>query len=153
MASEWYSDGLRFECTLCGACCTGAPGYVVFTDEEAGAIAERLGIGVAAFLRDYTHDTRLEAGGRSLNEVKTEHGYDCVFLDRRSIPGRAVCSLYEQRPEQCKTFPWWPEHLESKRSWQRLAKECEGIGRGNVVPVSEIRISRDAHAADRESRR
>ena len=28
---EWYRDGLRFECTRCGACCTGAPGYVWVT--------------------------------------------------------------------------------------------------------------------------
>ena len=24
----WYSEGLRFECTQCGACCSGEPGYV-----------------------------------------------------------------------------------------------------------------------------
>ena len=24
----WYKDGLGFQCTQCGDCCTGAPGYV-----------------------------------------------------------------------------------------------------------------------------
>ena len=24
----WYHLGLRFQCTGCGDCCTGAPGYV-----------------------------------------------------------------------------------------------------------------------------
>ena len=43
MASEkWYQGGLRFECTQCGNCCTGAPGYVWVTREEIRRIAEYL---------------------------------------------------------------------------------------------------------------
>ncbi|RMD61622.1 MAG: YkgJ family cysteine cluster protein, partial [Planctomycetota bacterium] len=44
--AEWYSAGLRFECTQCGACCTGSPGYVAFTEEEARGMASRLGLSV-----------------------------------------------------------------------------------------------------------
>ena len=43
---EWYAGGLRFECTMCGSCCTGAPGFVSFTPDEARNIAEHLGISV-----------------------------------------------------------------------------------------------------------
>lgn len=143
--SEWYRGGLRFECTMCGGCCTGAPGFVSFTSEEGRAIAHRLGISVEEFLERYTHE--LEDGRRSLNEVVTEHGHDCVFLDRDVLPGKAVCSLYEDRPLQCRTFPWWPENLRSKENWRRAGRACEGIGRGDVVRVEEIRISRDAQAA------
>ena len=32
--SPWYRDGLAFACTRCGACCTGAPGYVWVSPEE-----------------------------------------------------------------------------------------------------------------------
>ena len=35
----WYQDGLAFECTRCGACCTGAPGYVWVNDEEIARLA------------------------------------------------------------------------------------------------------------------
>ncbi|MBL0927744.1 MAG: YkgJ family cysteine cluster protein [Phycisphaerales bacterium] len=142
--NEWYADGLAFECTCCGACCSGPTGYVAFTREEAAAIARRLGVTLEAFVRDYTRDT---ASGRSLNEVETEHGHDCVFLDRATIPGKAVCSIYEDRPKQCRTFPWWPENIASPRAWQRLGRSCEGVGRGAVVPVEEIRISRDKQRA------
>ncbi len=138
---EWYAEGLQFECTMCGACCTGPPGVVRFNDDEAGRIARRLGVTVAQFLERFTH--HLGRGRRSLNEVETEHGFDCVFLDRASMPGKAVCSLYEDRPLQCRTFPWWPENLKSPRTWKSVAKSCEGVGRGVMVPISEIRIQRD----------
>lgn len=136
---DWIpEEGLRFECTCCGACCTGPPGYVSFTDDEARTMARRVGLTVSEFLRRYTTDT---PEGRSLAEVETEHGCDCVFLDRESLPGKAVCSLYEDRPLQCRTFPWWPEHLKSARAWKRLEKQCEGVGRGGFVPLAEIRVS------------
>ena len=38
-AEPWYRDGLRFECTRCGACCTGAPGYVWVTPEGMNGLA------------------------------------------------------------------------------------------------------------------
>ena len=45
----WYSEGLRFECTQCGACCSGEPGYVWVNDEEIAAMAEEMGLEVDAF--------------------------------------------------------------------------------------------------------
>ena len=29
-SGPWYADGLSFECTMCGNCCTGPPGAVWF---------------------------------------------------------------------------------------------------------------------------
>jgi uncharacterized protein len=149
MPDEWYSQGLKFECTCCGACCTGAPGYVLFTDEEAKGIARKLGISRDEFIRDFTHDTE---EGRSINEVKTVHGYDCVFLDRTSLPGKAVCSLYEARPTQCRTFPFWPEHIRSRGAWESLGRSCEGVNRGPAVPLAEIRVQVTIQRADRAAR-
>ena len=40
----WYAEGLRFECTQCGNCCSGGPGAVWFTSEEAGGMARALGL-------------------------------------------------------------------------------------------------------------
>ena len=37
---EWYKDGLAFQCTQCGNCCTGPPGAVWFNDKEAEEMAE-----------------------------------------------------------------------------------------------------------------
>jgi Fe-S-cluster containining protein len=141
---EWFApDGVRFECTQCGACCTGPEGYVGVTDEEIAALARLREMSVEEFREVFTRDTE---DGVSLVEVQTYHGYDCVFLDRTTIPGKAVCGVYEARPLQCRTFPWWPGVMKSRATWERLGRECEGVGRGGFVPVEEIRINRDLQA-------
>jgi Fe-S-cluster containining protein len=82
----------------------------------------------------------------SLQEHKTEHGYDCTFLDRQTMPGRAVCSIYEDRPTQCRTWPFWPENIRTSRDWNaaRRRTPCPGMGQGRIVPLEQIRVQRDA---------
>ncbi|HCK54634.1 MAG TPA: hypothetical protein DIC23_15555, partial [Planctomycetaceae bacterium] len=41
----WYQDGLCFECTMCGNCCTGAPGVVWVDDEDIRRIASHRNCG------------------------------------------------------------------------------------------------------------
>ncbi len=136
-----HDRGLRFRCTQCGSCCTGPSGYVKFTDDEAVSMAATLGVPIDEFMRTYTHETPM---GRSLTERKTEHGYDCVFLDRETVPGKAVCGLYDARPAQCRTWPFWKTNLSSEHAWRRAAIDCPGIDRGQrVVPSDEIRRQRD----------
>jgi uncharacterized protein len=144
---DWFDDvdptgtgpGLRFACTMCGNCCTGPEGYVLFSDEEAATLAARLAIGVDEFLRDYTRETIM---GRSLSEVSTPHGLDCIFLDR-SREGRAVCSVYEDRPAQCRTWPFWRTVVQSRQTWERTRRTCPGIDQGTLIPPERIRILRD----------
>ncbi|MCK4872056.1 MAG: YkgJ family cysteine cluster protein [Phycisphaerales bacterium] len=139
--NEWYADGLPFQCMECGGCCTGAPGFVWFTAEEGRAMAEALDMTEAAFHRMFAH----MFGKRwSLKERKTQHGLDCVLLDRETVPGKAVCRVYAARPAQCRTWPFWPENLRSPETWRQAAKQCPGINQGNVVPIEQIRIQRDA---------
>lgn len=134
--------GLRFSCTQCGNCCSGPPGYVLVSDEEARAFAAHLSITVEAFLERYTHMTR---EGRSLTEVETEFGRDCVFLDRTSRPGKAVCSAYEVRPAQCRTWPFWPSNLRSSQAWERAKGVCPGMDKGTLYTPVQIRVQRDAY--------
>ncbi|MEO1716003.1 MAG: YkgJ family cysteine cluster protein [Planctomycetota bacterium] len=134
-------NGLRFECTQCGGCCTGPSGYVKFTDDEAQAMAAKLGISIGEFMRSYTHETPM---GRSLTERVTDFGYDCVFLDRDTLPGKAICGLYDARPAQCRTWPFWKSNLSSEHAWRRAAMECPGIDRGSkTTHPDEIRRQRD----------
>ena len=136
----WYADGLHFTCHQCGNCCTGPPGYVWFSATEGKAIAEHLGLSEAEFYRRYARKKR---GRYSLTEVKRGDQYDCVFL-QRDEHGKALCSIYPVRPTQCRTFPFWPEHLESREAWDEAAKDCPGMRHGKVFfPPEQIRILRD----------
>lgn len=142
---EWFDPGagapagLRFSCTMCGNCCTGPEGFVLFTEAEATAISRRLGITVEAFVRDYTKDS---PAGRSLRETPSPFGLDCVFLDRRTFPGKAACSIYEDRPAQCRTWPFWKSNLRSPGHWDRAKRICPGMDRGELIPPDRIRILR-----------
>lgn len=142
VSREWYADGLRFECTQCGNCCTGPPGYVWFTESEGRAMARALEVDEDRFLDESAHQVR---GRWSLNEYKTEHGFDCVFLDRESSPGKALCRVYKARPAQCRTWPFWPENISSRQQWGAVKRDtpCPGIDQGTLIPIEQIRILRD----------
>ena len=145
-SSEWYSGGLRFECTQCGNCCTGPPGVVRFSIAEGAAMARALGLPEKEFRDRYV---RSVGGKPSLCEQESEHGFDCIFLDRTTRPGRALCRVYQARPTQCQTWPFWPELLSSQRAWEsaRHNTPCPGINRGEVIPIEHIRIQRDESTA------
>lgn len=148
---EWFAQpdpdhdrdgtGLQFSCTLCGNCCSGPEGYVLVSDEERAALAQRVGLSVPEFTKRYTHMT---SEGRSLTEKKTEHGQDCVFLDREKIPGKAVCGVYEDRPIQCRTWPFWPSVIKSRATWERAKRVCPGMDKGKKHDLVQIRVARDA---------
>jgi uncharacterized protein len=151
---EWFTQptdhgdgsGLRFSCTLCGNCCSGPEGYVLVSETESRALAKRLNLTHEAFLGRYTHVT---PEGRSLTEREVtlpEKGTvrDCIFLDRQTIPGKAVCGVYEDRPAQCRTWPFWPSVVRSEATWQRARRVCPGIDKGTFYRVEQIRIVRDS---------
>ena len=127
LQTPWYADGLRFECTRCGRCCTGE-GYVWVSEERIRQIAEFLEMPVERFSRRYVRrvDNRLSL-------VEKDHA-DCVFWERHH-----GCTIYPVRPVQCRTFPFWPEHLKSSTAWRDLAAEVPGIGRGRRHGEGEIR--------------
>lgn len=134
-SKPWYSEGLRFECTGCGGCCTGAPGYVWVTQEEMRRIAEHIGEPDGRLSKQYARRVRLQ---HSLAEY--ENG-DCVFL-RWTGEGKAACAIYAVRPAQCRTWPFWEYNLKSSKTWQQIGKCCSGMDRGRQYSVDEIESRR-----------
>jgi uncharacterized protein len=123
----WYADGLAFECTRCGACCTGDPGFVWVTEEELAAIARFLGQPLSE-VRDL--HARRSRGRITLREKANG---DCVFFDRRK-----GCTIYPVRPPQCRTWPFWDSNVATPEDWERTCEVCPGSGTGEVIPVEEI---------------
>ena len=118
-----------------------------FTEDEGRALAADLGMAHDDFLR--THARTID-GRWSLNEHSTEHGFDCIFLDRTTQPGKALCRVYRSRPVQCRTWPFWDENLTSRRAWDNARRRtpCPGMGTGPLIPIEKIRIQRDLDRAD-----
>ncbi len=122
--------GLRFECTQCGLCCTVRGDYacVYVDDTECGKLADFLGLDLEVLKKRFTF---VDEDG--WQQLRFRQGR-CAFL---GAEGR--CSVYEARPLQCRTFPFWPELIRRGR-WTRQAQRlCEGVGRGPEADADEVR--------------
>ncbi|HEX8323690.1 MAG TPA: YkgJ family cysteine cluster protein [Tepidisphaeraceae bacterium] len=148
VVDPWYAEGLKFQCTQCGNCCTGGPGYVWVSDVEIDRFAASLNMERTAFLKKYC---RLINGNVSLKENRNLRGeYDCVFLKEIDIEAdgrigkKRVCTAYDVRPLQCRTWPFWDGLLGSPKSWQAAKKTCPGLDRGRTFTQEQIEAYRDA---------
>tara|TARA_Y100001934_G_C12313017_1_gene755937 strand:- start:716 stop:1180 length:465 start_codon:yes stop_codon:yes gene_type:complete len=130
--SPWYADGLRFECSQCGDCCTGAPGFVWVSQSEIDELADLIGLDSEQFEETYV---RKIGARRSLREFPNG---DCVFFDTE----KKGCSVYRARPIQCQTWPFWDSNLKNQKSWQETCEECPGSGTGKVYGLEEIESQR-----------
>jgi Fe-S-cluster containining protein len=127
MTEPWYHDGLRFRCTRCGNCCTGAPGFVWVNGDEINAIAAYRGEPVPQVTALYT---RPFDGDRSLREKANG---DCVFYDRQQ-----GCTIYPVRPRQCRTWPFWESNVLTPEAWKRTCQVCPGAGQGELIAPEEL---------------
>jgi uncharacterized protein len=135
---KWYKQGLRFTCTECGNCCTGAPGYVWLTQEEIRRIADFLD-------RDdgWLPADSLRRVGFRYSLTEKSNG-DCVFLQSNG-DGRRICSIYTVRPLQCRTWPFWSSNLKSPGDWAAAGETCPGMNNGkhhDYVQIETIRTKK-----------
>ena len=42
------------------------------------------------------------------------------------------CTIYEARPLQCRSFPFWAHNLVNEESWKSVASSCPGVGLGEL---------------------
>jgi Fe-S-cluster containining protein len=126
--TPWFKDGLRFHCTQCGDCCTGAPGYVWVNKAEIEALAAKVGLEIAEFERKYVR----EVGVRN-SLIEFANG-DCVFFDGQT----RKCKVYDARPRQCRTWPFWESNIKTEEDWRQTCAVCPGSGQGPIIPVEAI---------------
>lgn len=131
-AKPWHHEGLRFTCTACGECCTGDPGYIWLNKAEIREMAEELEMTVEAFELEFV----IEVGVR---KSLREHGNgDCVLLDGKT----RKCTVYGQRPRQCRTWPFWDSNLKSPEAWAKACEVCPGSGQGKLYSLEHIEAER-----------
>lgn len=128
----FYEQGLRFECQGSGKCCTsrGEFGFVYLTKEDRERFAKHLKMSLAEFKKKYCDRTQ------GIWHLKEDQELpDCLFLkDKR-------CSVYEARPNQCRTWPFWPEVMNAKAWKTEVESFCPGVGKGKLWSKDEILAS------------
>ncbi|MBN2857673.1 MAG: YkgJ family cysteine cluster protein [Candidatus Delongbacteria bacterium] len=124
---SFYKHGIRFECKKCGNCCVGN-GYVFIFPVDLERLIEKSGFNLEELQRTYlsTVDgyTVFRDGGSGA----------CIFWD----PIVKGCRIYEARPTQCRTFPFWKTLLYKKAKWDEGTKTCHGVGEGRLYSEEEI---------------
>jgi hypothetical protein len=133
----WYRQGLRFACRQCGNCCTGAPGCVFLTEQEAHNIAAYLGREGKGLTKEH-----LRRVGVRNSLTEDPRSGDCCFLQRRN--GQMLCRVYPVRPLQCRTWPFWEANLRSPEHWDAAAADCPGMNRGPAHDEAHIQTCRGA---------
>ena len=127
-AEPWYKDGLRFKCTGCGDCCSGGPGFVWVNKAEIAALAAEVGLDEAEFESRYVREIGVR---KSLVELDN---FDCVFLDGKT----RKCTVYNARPRQCRTWPFWDSTVRSPEAWAYTCEVCPGSGKGKLYQLEHI---------------
>jgi Fe-S-cluster containining protein len=125
MAKFWH-QGLQFSCQQCGNCCTHSGGGVYTSENEFRAIADHLNISMDEFLSLYTD---VDEGYVTL---KSKASGPCIFY-------KDGCTVYNVRPTQCRTYPFWPENLKSDFRWNEESKNCAGMNSGRPWTKEEIK--------------
>jgi len=129
LKKKFYSNGLKFKCTQCSHCCRHEPGYVFLTTDDLLVVSAHLKILPEEFIKKYCE--LVDLGIVKRVSIKEKDNFDCFFWDKG-------CTIYEARPVQCRTYPFWPQIMESKENWDREALECPGIGQGRLYDKKEI---------------
>ena len=130
-------SAMRFECQPgCTACCE-QQGFVYLTENDVERISAFLKLKPAEFERRYLYRTK------HLRRLRVPRASQCYFLREGG------CSIHPVKPVQCRTFPYWPELVESRKEWHKTASYCPGIGKGELVQIENAQAGaqemRDAY--------
>ena len=134
-AAPWFGEGLRFKCTGCGDCCTGPSGAVYLSEHDVERLSSHLQISRDEFVRRYTQwsDSELALADKPSSS-------ECVFLSG------TACSVYEARPTQCRTYPYWLTNILTEEDWQYAASVCEGINHPEAQLIAPEEIFEQCRA-------
>jgi Fe-S-cluster containining protein len=127
--AEWWRKGVQFECQGSGKCCVsrGQYGFVYLTLADRKRMAKTMKLSTSEFSRKHCAKTD------GVWHIKDEVGLDCKFLENGNR-----CGVYEGRPEQCRTWPFWPEVMNAKTWKDEVSKFCPGVGKGRTYSGEEV---------------
>jgi Fe-S-cluster containining protein len=103
---------------------------VFLSERDAAGLAESLRMAYASFVETYCRWVPDKWGTEQLS-LREKSNYDCVFW-------KDGCSVYEVRPLQCRSFPFWHSVIISAEAWNEAARSCPGMGKGALHSIEEI---------------
>lgn len=121
----------RFVCTQCSRCCRHDPGFVFLSQADLDVLAGTLHLSAIQVIDRYCRWVPI--GAVEQLSLLEQPNYDCIFWKDGG------CSVYDGRPLQCRTYPFWAAHVESSADWAEEAAECPGIGIGRRYSAEEVR--------------
>lgn len=140
--APWWKDGIRFECQQSGKCCVsrGNYGYVYVTPQDRKRFAAHFKMTTRKFTETYCMRT-----GGYYHLKETPDRLQCMFFKNGG------CTVYDARPTQCRTWPFWPDHMSPKAWALEVASFCPGVGKGKLHTESEIREQMERQKASEEN--
>ena len=125
-----YRKGIKFECQGSGNCCVsrGSYGFVYLSDIDLKRFSKYFKISIKQFKEKYCQITD---GFIHLSEKYKMNG-NCIFLKDKK------CTVYNSRPTQCRTWPFWNENMNAKVWNEDIAINCPGIGKGKLIKSKTI---------------
>jgi Fe-S-cluster containining protein len=97
---------------------------VFLSEKDLQVLAKVLKMGYTEFMETFCRWVPSLDEGTERLSLKEKSNLDCIFW-------KEGCSVYEARPLQCRSFPFWPSVLRSPQAWKAAAMDCPGMGRGN----------------------
>jgi Fe-S-cluster containining protein len=104
---------------------------VFLSEKDLNKLASELKMDNDSFLSAYCRWVERGQGGKFLS-LKEKQNYDCIFWN-------SGCTVYQSRPLQCRTFPFWESIVCSAKAWEAAAGSCPGINSGQPRSYEEIK--------------
>ena len=126
----FYSSGLYFSCKRCSACCRYEAGFVFLSEKDLDKLSGELKMDCDRFTKIYCRWV-IDWFGKEVLSLKEKANKDCIFWD-------SGCTVYNARPLQCRTYPFWESIVASAKSWEVTASDCPGINTGTLYTGKAI---------------
>ncbi|MFI3257390.1 MAG: YkgJ family cysteine cluster protein [Spirochaetales bacterium] len=140
MNEVFYSEGLHFHCKQCSHCCRHEPGYVYLSQTDLSNLCVCLDMNAEDFIQAYCRIVPYY-NGTDVLALQEKPNYDCIFWDK-------TCTVYNVRPVQCITYPFWSFVLKDNESWQQESKHCPGINCGTLFTKEKIQDALHRYTAN-----
>jgi Fe-S-cluster containining protein len=72
-----------------------------------------------------------DVNGKKVLSLREKSNKDCILWD-------SECTVYNTRPLQCRSFPFWKSIVSSAGAWAVAASGCPGMNYGKMHSQKEI---------------